>query len=43
MREPKRSRRSSRHALVAYKVGGSTLFFVCRRMFGEALPSGPRN
>jgi len=43
MREPQRSRRSSRHALVAYKVGGSTLFFVCRKTLGEALPPGPRN
>jgi len=29
-----------RHALVAYEVGGSTLFFVCRRTLGETLPSG---
>jgi hypothetical protein len=29
-----------RHALVAYEVGGSTLFFVCRRTLEETLPSG---
>jgi hypothetical protein len=29
-----------RHVLVAYEVGGSTLFFVCRRTLGETLPPG---